>query len=146
MHATRLASAATASIAALLLLAGCASLTDGMHGVHTEAFVDRDEAEDGWVGVAMPAWLPADATEIRTTATEDETNAVIAVTSDAEPIGCETTDRVSLPFDGRYGGIDAGDGLPEQVLRCGAYEVVATEDGWLGWFTATEEGQTPEDV
>lgn len=146
MHATRLASAATASLAAVLLLAGCASMTDGLHGVHSEAFVDRDAAEDGWVGVAMPEWLPADATEIRTTATEDETNAVIAVTSDAEPVGCALADRVSLPFDGRYGGIETDDGLPAQVLRCGAYEVVATEDGWLGWFTATQVGQTPEDV
>mgnify|MGYP000856827571 CR=1 FL=1 len=137
---------AAASAAAILLLAGCASLTDGLHDVHTEAFVDREAADAGWVGVAMPDWLPADATEIRTTATNDETNAVIAITSDDGPVGCEMAPRVSLPFDGRYGGIDAGDGLPEEVLRCGAYEVVATADGWLGWFTATEPGQTPDDV
>lgn len=144
MHTKSLLAAASA--AAILLLAGCASLTDGLHDVHTEAFVDREAAEAGWVGVPMPDWLPADATEIRTTATNDETNAVIAVTSDAGPVGCEMAPRVSLPFDGRYGGIDAGDGLPDEVLRCGAYEVVATAHGWLGWFTATEPGQTPDDV
>ena len=32
------------------------------------------------------------------------------------------------------------------TMRCGAYEVAPTAEGWLGWFTATEEGQTPETV
>jgi len=136
--------ALAAATAAMLLLAGCASLMDPLQDVHTEAFVDRDAAADGWVGVPMPAWIPEDATEIRTTATNDETNAVVAVTSDEQPIGCEPAPRVSLPFDGRYGGIDDGDGLPDEVLHCGPYEVVATEDGWLGWFTATQAGQTPD--
>ena len=144
MHSKPLLAAASA--AGILLLAGCSSIADGLHDLHTEAFVDRDAAEAGWVGVDVPEWLPADATEIRTTATNDETNAVIAVTSEGEPIGCETAQRVSLPFDGRYGGFESGDALPDEVLRCGAYEVVATDDGWLGWFTATEPGQTPDDV
>ncbi|QCR18443.1 hypothetical protein [Agrococcus sp. SGAir0287] len=143
---TKPALALSAAAAAVVLLAGCSSLMDPLHGVHTEAFVDRAAAEDGWVGVPMPSWIPEDSTEIRTTATTNEQNAVIAVTSDEQPIGCEPAPRVSLPFDGRYGGIDDGEGLPEEVLRCGAYEVAPTADGWIGWFTATEEGQTPEDV
>lgn len=29
------------------------------------------------------------------------------------------------------------------VARCGDYEVMAMDDGWLGWFNATEPGETP---
>ncbi|GAA2170877.1 hypothetical protein GCM10009846_02750 [Agrococcus versicolor] len=119
---------------------------DAMQHVHSESYDDVAAAEQGWVGVSAPAWLPADAEGIETTATNDETNAVIAVRGGTAPVGCEEGTRRSLPFDGRYGGFASGDELPDTVLLCGPYEVVETDAGWLGWFTATEAGQTPDDV
>jgi hypothetical protein len=134
--------AAAAAATALTGLTGCASIQDTLEGVHSESFSTRTEAASGWVGVPMPAWLPEDAVDIRTTATVDETNAVIAFTG-SEPSGCTNGARASLPFDGRYGGFEDASELPDEVLRCGSYEVHATDAGWLAWFTATEAGQTP---
>ena len=136
------AALAAASLA-VTALAGCTSVTDTFERVHSEAFDTRAEASEGWVGVEMPSWLPDDAASIRTTATNDETRAVIAFTG-SEPSGCATGPRSSLPFDGRYGGFADASELPDEVLWCGAYEVHESGDGWLAWFNATEAGQTPE--
>jgi hypothetical protein len=129
-----------------LTTAGCAYPLDALHKVHSESFDDLTAAQAGWVGVVVPDWIPADAGIIRTTATLNESNAVVSVDGGSAPEGCVTGARRSLPFDSRYGGISSGDDLPATVLQCGSYEVVQTGAGWLGWFNATEEGQTPENV
>ena len=139
---TPLAAIAAAALAAVALT-GCSSFTDVLERVHSESFESRADAADGWVGVPMPAWLPEDATDIRTTATTDESRAVIAFAGD-EPSGCVGGARASLPFDGRYGGFKDPADLPDDVLWCGPYEVHETPDGWPAWFTATEAGQTPD--
>lgn len=131
--------AATVAVAALT---GCSGITDPFSRVHSEAFDTRADAASGWIGVPMPAWLPSDASDIRTTATDDETHAVIAFTGGA-PTGCTEGARSSLPFDGRYGGFEDASELPDEVLWCGPYEVHETPEGWLAWFTATEPGETP---
>lgn len=134
--------AALAAAVAVAALTGCTSISDLIEQVHSESFDSRTDAASGWVGVPMPEWLPQDAAGIRTTATMDEQNAVIAFTG-GEPNGCSVGARSTLPFDGRYGGFtDAGE-LPEEVLRCGAYEVHETSEGWLAWFNAAEAGETP---
>jgi hypothetical protein len=135
---TALAAAALAVVA----LTGCTSMNDLVERVHSESFDTRADAAAGWVGVPMPDWLPADAADIRTTATTNESNAVFAYRG-GEPTGCEEGTRSTLPFDGRYGGFADASELPDEVLRCGPYEVHATPDGWLAWFNATEAGQSP---
>lgn len=135
--------ALAAAVLAVTALAGCSSITDLAERVHSESFDTRAAAATGWVGVAMPEWLPADAADIRSTATINETNAVIAFTG-GEPSGCGTGARSTTPFDGRYGGFTDASELPAEVLWCGPYEVHETSEGWLAWFNATEEGQTPE--
>ena len=127
---------------AVAALTGCTSITDLVENVHSESFDTRAEAEAGWVGVPMPGWLPADAADIRSTATTNESNAVIAYTG-GEPSGCEAGTRSTMPFDGRYGGFGDASDLPDQVLQCGSYELHETPEGWLAWFNATEAGQTP---
>ncbi len=134
--------ALTAAALTIAALTGCAGITDPFSRVHSESFDSRADAASGWVGVPMPEWLPSDASDIRTTATDDETNAVIAFTG-SEPSGCTTAARSSLPFDGRYGGFEDASELPDEVLRCGPYEVHEMPEGWLAWFTATETGETP---
>ncbi|GAA3609322.1 hypothetical protein [Agrococcus terreus] len=140
-HRASLAAAAAAALAVAGLTA-CSGISDAFERVHSESFETRADAASGWVGVAAPAWLPADAVDIRSTATLDETHAVIAFRG-AEPVGCALDARASLPFDGRYGGFAEGSELPDEVLRCGSYEVHETSEGWLAWFTATEPGETP---
>lgn len=140
-HPRAIAVLATASLA-MTALAGCSSITDTVERVHSESFDTRVDAAEGWIGVPMPAWLPDDASSIRTTATTDETMAVIAFNG-GEPSGCTEGPRSTMPFDGRYGGFSDASELPDEVLWCGPYEVHATSDGWLAWFNATEEGQTP---
>lgn len=138
-----LAAAGLLAPALVLTLAACNPM-DAMSKVHSEEFADRAAAEDGWVGVSMPAWIPDDAGTIRNVASTNETNSVIAVDGGGEPRGCEQAERRALPFDSRFGSL--GEPLPTSVLACGPYEVVATDTGWLGWFSATEEGQTPDDL
>ena len=142
----RLRLAAAAGLVAPLLaltLAACNPM-DVLEKVHSEEFDDRAAAEKGWVGVAMPEWIPADATKIKNTATNNETNSVIAVEGGSAPEGCEKKERLALPFDDRYG--ELGEPLPTTVFACEPYEVVQTETGWLGWFNAREENQTPDDL
>ncbi len=145
MTHTRLRLAAAAGLVAPLLvlaLAACNPM-DAVEKVHSEEFPDHAAAEKDWIGVDMPAWIPTDARSIKNTATNNETNAVIAVEG-GELEGCPEMDRRGLPFDSRYGSL--GEPLPTTVFACGPYEVVKTDAGWLGWFNATEEGQTPEDA
>lgn len=123
-------------------LTGCTSISDVVEKVHSESFDTRADAAAGWVGVPMPAWLPDDAGDIRTAATINESNAVIAF-SGGEPSGCAEGARSTLPFDDRYGGFADASELPDEVLRCGPYELNQTPEGWLAWFNATEAGQTP---
>lgn len=141
---TALAAAGLLAPALILTLAACANPLDVAAKVHTEEFADRAAAEDGWVGVTMPAWIPEDAERIRNVATTNESNAVIAVDGGGQPQGCEEAERRGLPFDSRFGSL--GEKLPTTVLACGPYELVETEGGWLGWFSATEAGQTPDDL
>ncbi|MFI8631394.1 hypothetical protein ACIGEP_02205 [Microbacterium sp. NPDC077663] len=142
----RLRLAAAVGLVAPLLaltLAACNPM-DVLEKVQSEEFGSRADAEKGWVGVAVPAWIPADATKIKNTATNNETNSVIAVEGGGAPEGCEKTDRVGLPFDSRYGSL--GEPLPTEAFACGPYEVLEAGTGWLGWFNAREEGQTPDDL
>lgn len=138
---TPIAALAAATVAAAALT-GCTSISDLIEQVHSESFDSRTDAASGWVGVPMPEWLPQDAVDIRTTATVNEQNAVIAFTG-GEPTGCSLGPRSTLPFDGRYGGFTDASALPDEVLQCGPYEVHGTSDGWLAWFNAVEAGQTP---
>jgi hypothetical protein len=142
-------SAAVAFGAGILLvgaLAGCTQIDDLLSRQHREEFPTRAEAAEGWVGVDLPSWIPADATALRNLATFDETVAVIRVVSD-EPLAgdCAPGERRGIPSLAEEW-TDLGwdeNGFPDEVERCGDYEVVPTDDGWLGWFNATEPGQTP---
>jgi hypothetical protein len=144
-RALRASALLAAASAAAIALTGCSAVMNTLEKVHEESFADRAAAEAGWVGVAMPSWIPEDAAEVRNVATTDETNAVIAFSSEADLADaqeCAPAERVGLPFDTRFGSLDAE--LPDDVLACGVYEVAPIDGGWLAWFAAREEGETPE--
>ncbi|TPW75478.1 hypothetical protein [Schumannella soli] len=134
-----LVTGAAALAAASLLLTGCSAVMDSVHKVHSESFDDHAEAEKGWVGVQLPEWIPAKATDIRNVATDDETNAVIAAKGGDLPSWCLEMPRQGLPFDTRFGKV----GLPDRVHRCGDYEVVDQDGEWIGWYSAREPGTKP---
>jgi hypothetical protein len=140
--------AGAAVLLAAASLTGCSQLLDELHKVHEESYSGYAEAQKGWVGVDVPAWIPDDATGLHNYATNDETQSVVAVTSADEPVGCEDGPRRGLPFAttdwAPAAVVELPDGgLIDEVLHCGDYEVVAYGEGWVGWFSATQEGQTP---
>ena len=138
--------------AAVVLLAatltGCSQMLNELKHVHEESHTTYTHADTDWVGVDIPAWIPDDATGLHNYATTNETQAVIGVGSSSEPIGCVDAPRRSLPFAttdwAPAEALELPDcGLISDVLQCGDYEVVAYGEGWVGWFSAQQEGQTP---
>ncbi len=129
-------------------LSGCSAIMDSLHKVHQEQFDTYEAAEAGWVGVALPSWIPDDATDLRNYATTDESQSFVGATTDSEPVGCEPGTRTKIPFTvpdwAPANLLETDDGaLIEDVLLCGDYEVVSVDGGWVGWFSASEQGQTP---
>jgi len=144
--ATTSAAAFGAGLLLVVGLAGCAAIGDVFSKQHREEFASYDAAAEGWVGVGIPEWIPADATDLRNLATTDETVAVVRVVSDSALAGdCAPGDRRGIPsLAVEWADLGwAENGFPDRVQLCGDYEVTPTEDGWLGWFNATETGQTP---
>lgn len=135
------ATAAFATGVALVALTGCAQISDVFSKQHREDFAGYEAAADGWVGVGIPDWIPDDATDLRNAATLDETVSVIRVVTDSDLAGsCEPAPRTGIP----QLAVDwSTEEWPDEVQRCGDYEVMAMDDGWLGWFQAREPGQTP---
>ena len=142
LDAANAATAAFAVGAVLIALTGCAQISDVLSNQHREEFATYEEAVDGWVGVDIPAWIPADSTDLRNLATVDETVAVVRVVTDSKlPRTCQLVPREGLP----QLAVDwSTQKWPDEVQRCGDYEVMAMDDGWLGWFQADEAGQTPD--
>lgn len=129
-------------------LSGCAAIADSLHKVHQEQHATYAAAEKEWAGVPIPAWIPEDATDLRNYATLNESHSIVGVTTSSEPIGCEPAERRNLPFStpdwAPENLLEKEDGsLITDVLACGDYEVVAIDGGWVGWFSAREEGQLP---
>jgi hypothetical protein len=134
---------------AVAALALATPIMDALHKQHRETFPTYADAQRGWSGVPMPEWIPQDSTDLRNLATTAETNAVIRVDSAAAtPVGCTSGQRHGMPSL-------AADWVPEPanpaggiweptVWRCGPYEVIAADGGFLGWFEATSRGATPE--
>lgn len=125
---------------AVLALAGCAGIQHVLQHEHEETFATYSAAEKGWVGVDMPSWIPDDATDLHNLATDNESVSVVRVTTSTEPVGCTDGPRHGIPS---LTADWSSQEWPDQVLNCGDYEVMPLDDGWLGWFNAAEEGDTP---
>ncbi|MGN6502034.1 MAG: hypothetical protein ACTHKX_03905 [Pseudolysinimonas sp.] len=127
---------------AVLTLAGCAGIQNLLQHQHEETFSTYAKAQDGWVGVEVPSWIPADAVELHNLATDDESQAVIRVTTESVPVGCTETSRHGAPA---LTADWTSDEWPDTVLACGDYEVMGVDEGWLGWFNADHQGDSPND-
>jgi hypothetical protein len=138
------ASTALAAIAvgfAVLALTGCANIQHALQHEHEESFAGYHVAAEGWVGVSIPAWIPDDATDLHNLATDNESVSVVRVTTATQPVGCTDAERHGVPsLTAEW----SSDDWPDDVLLCGDYEVTPLDGGWLGWFNAAAEGDTPE--
>lgn len=142
----RSASTATAAAvvgALVLTLTGCAGIQHLLQNEHEETFATYAEAEDGWVGVDIPPWIPRDASDLHNLATNDEQVSVVRVATSSQPEGsCTPADRRGLPaLTAEW----SAEKFPATVMVCGDYELMPMDDGWLGWFNATAEGDVPGD-
>lgn len=125
----------------LIAITGCAQIANFVAKQHEESYATYEAAARDWVGVDIPDWIPLDASDLRNLATNDETVSVIRVVSESPLAGdCTTTDRRGIPTLAADWSTQS---WPDQVQLCGDYEVIPMDDGWLGWFNATEPGQTP---
>jgi hypothetical protein len=125
----------------LIGLTGCAQIGNLIAKQHEESFAGYETAEHDWVGVDIPDWIPSDATDLRNLATFDESVSVVRVVTDSGLAeDCATEDRRGIPALAADWSTQE---WPAEVQRCGDYEVIPMPDGWLGWFNATEAGQTP---
>jgi hypothetical protein len=122
----------------VLSLTGCSAIMDVVHSENESHFDDGAALFDsGAIGANDAPWLPTDATDItlrESTKTDVTATAVIGFSSDSDLIGCETTERLSLPSYAVEGGPD-DDAIvkTDTVTSCGDWVFIPTADGWFGW-------------
>jgi hypothetical protein len=114
-----------------IALSGCSVVDQVAYKMRSVSVDTAAEVKDEWKGEA--AWLPSDATDIEIRESTDNDTAVILATSDAtlDPELCTVVTRQSAPayqVDGAPSAYDA-----TEAFACGAWTVMATEGGWLGW-------------
>ena len=122
----------------LLPLTGCSAIMDVVHSESESHFDDGAALFDsGTIGANDAPWLPTDAADIRlreSTKTDVTPTAVIGFTSDSELVGCETTERLSLPsYAVGWGPSDDVIVATDTVTSCGDWVFIPTLDGWFGW-------------
>lgn len=122
----------------LLPLTGCSAIMDVVHSESESHFDDGAALFDsGAINANDAPWLPTDATDItlrESTKTDVTATAVIGFTSDSDLVGCETTERLSLPsYAVEWGPDDDAIVATDTVTSCGDWVFIPTDDGWFGW-------------
>lgn len=141
MKKTHLSVSLAAGSLVLVALTGC-SVMDGLQNEASGEFESTAELAEQWDQVA--AWVPADATEIRTRYSTSSDAAILRATtaSALDPALCAEIDRLSGPvFEQDW----SGDAFVDNAWVCDDWTVVATDDGWYGWTPndPDEQVQTP---
>lgn len=125
---------ATAPLAAAVLpiaLTGCSGIGDTLRHEASHEFATKDQLVEQWAKEAP--WLPSDATSIVTReATDGDPASLTAVSdTDLDPTQCAEVERASAPT---FALEDTPDVYKiDRLFACGAWAVVATDDGWYGW-------------
>jgi hypothetical protein len=122
----------------ILPLAGCSAIIDVLHSESESRFDDGAALFDsGAINPNDAPWLPTDATSImlrQSTKSDAPSTAVIGFTSDSDLLGCETTQRLSLPaYAVSWGPSDDVLAAADTVSSCGDWVFMRTLDGWFGW-------------
>jgi len=136
----RLAAALATITVAGVTLTGCSVIRDSLSDMHEESFSTYQSAKDGWRGSDIPAWIPADATDLHNRATGKGDNISVRVTTDSDPVGeCVEEERFTIAA------LNADwtpEKFPDEVLICGDYAVMPFEDGWFAWTPARNPNVT----
>jgi hypothetical protein len=136
MSQKRVLLALAAAALAALSLAGC-SVKEVLSNSRESEFASYDTAAEMWPSGELPGWIPADATGIRSLETKDGRLSVIRVTTSSPLEGeCEERAREGVPV--LTATWTAAAERPDVVMVCEEYEIMPTEDGWLGWFEGPE--------
>lgn len=138
-----IAAAPFAALALVVSLTGCSAASDALQREATHEFATHDELAEGWQREAP--WLPADAESIvaRESVTGEPASVVAVSDNDLDPAQCAEVERLSAPTISIPGAPDAY--AVDHVFACGAWSVMATEDGWFGWTPnhPDERAQSP---
>lgn len=132
---TRVPSALVVAALVTLALAGC-SMPSPAHARTSGTAHSVRALELGWrTAASQPEWVPADATDIRYTATTsgpaDETPASVRASSTSPlPRTCTTEARASSAGLVAHW---APSVVPDRVERCGNWAVVPVPGGYYGW-------------
>jgi len=116
---------------ATLSLTGCSMLPGGTS--HFEkTFTDYASAKQNWRNGDIPSWIPEDFTRVRSRAMTDGSAAMVEVTTTTPPVGdCTEAPRIGEPT---LSGVWQPEELPDEITRCGEYEIMPVEGGWFGWY------------
>lgn len=122
----------------LLALTGCSAIMDVVNSESESHFDDGAALFDSGVLAASEApWLPTDASDItvrESTKTDATATAVIGFSSTSALVGCDLTDRLSLPaYNVEWGPKDTDIVAEQTVQSCGDWVFIPTDDGWFGW-------------
>ena len=132
----RVAAAASLALVAALTLSSCSSIVDAAQGVTEKEFDDFASAEDGWPG-EIPAWLPADVSEIHVRSTNNGKVAMVRADTTSKPAGdCAETERKQIAVWVTDWSPEKV--TPETVIACGDWEIMPVDGGWFGWYSADE--------
>ena len=141
MKKTTLLPTLALGIVALSTLTGC-SVVDELRNEASSEFASTAELASDWKQDA--AWVPGDATDIRTRFSTVSGTAILraTTTSPLDPELCAEVDRQSGPaFEQDW----SGDPYVDNAWACDNWTVVATDDGWYGWTPnhPDEQAQSP---
>jgi len=125
-------------LALLTLLSGCSAIMDVVRSESESHFGDGAALFDsGALSTDEATWLPTDASDItlrESTKTDVAATAVIGFSSASALVGCDLTDRLSLPSYAVEWGPKDTDIVAETVVQsCGDWVFIPTADGWFGW-------------
>lgn len=118
-------------VLAALPLTGCSMLPGGAAHFE-ETFTDYPSAKQDWRNGDIPSWIPTDVTRVRSRAMTDGSAAIVEVITATPPVGdCTEAARVDEPT---LSGVWQPEEFPDQIIRCGEYEIMPVEGGWFGWY------------
>jgi uncharacterized protein YceK len=121
----------TAVVIVGVALTGCSSIIDQIPREKSHEFTSAQDLARNWNQPV--AWLPSDATLIKTREAAAGSPAILAATTDAELDGsqCAETDRQSAPtFSDEWSPENV---YVDRVFACGDWAVIKTDSGWFGW-------------
>jgi hypothetical protein len=120
-----------AVIPAAMVLSGCSVVDELVYHERTAEFETASDLTMEWPGMA--AWVPDDASDIRIRESTEGDVASLLLTSDSslDTVLCAEVDRLSAPALTVEGAPDPY--TIADAFACGAWTVVAADDGWYGW-------------